>query len=270
MSQLGLYREIYTLELRRRMAYRSEFWFSFLGVLLANLAVAYYLWRAIFEAQGASVIEGFTLPGIILYYLLVPLVEGITRSHEPGFLSYEVYEGTLTRYLVYPLSFFPYQFAITLAGATIAVVQMLLVLGVYSLVTDFPAEMTVTWASLAVGLGTAVAAGVLNFVMVSMVEMTAFWAENIWSLNVMLMFVTRILGGAMLPLALFPETMQRILAATPFPYLVSFPIQAMAGKLDGATWSRGIFIMLAWAVAFMLVNRLVWRRGNLRYTGVGI
>ena len=52
--QLSLYREVYSLELRKRMTYRTEFWFRFLGVLFANLLAAYFLWGAVFTARPVS------------------------------------------------------------------------------------------------------------------------------------------------------------------------------------------------------------------------
>lgn len=265
----GLYREIYSLELRRRMAYRSEFWFKFLGVLFANLAAAYFLWKAVFAVRGAEALGGFTLSGMVLYYLIVPLIEGISRPQEQGFLSFSIYDGTLSRYLVYPVSFFPYQYVVSLATATMAVFQMCLVLGIYALVTDFPPEMVITPTTLFLGICTAFAASLLNFILVSIVEMAAFWAENVWSLSVMLMFSVRLLGGAMLPLTLFPEAMQRIIMATPFPYMVFFPIQALTGKLSMLEWSRGMGVLIAWTLALSLLNWVIWRRGNLRFTGVG-
>lgn len=270
MSAAGLYREVYSLELRKVMTYRTEFWFKFLGVLFANMAVAYFLWSAVYEVRGVDSLAGFTLRGMVLYYMLVPLIEGISRSLNPGFLSWEIYEGGLTRFLVYPVAYFPYQYVVTLARATMAVIQMALVLAVYALVTDFPPEFTITPATVLLGIGTAVAASLLNFALVAVIEMVAFWADNVWSLSVMLMFTIRLLGGGMIPLALFPETFRDALAWLPFQYLVYFPIQAFTGQLAAADWTRGMAVMMSWTVAVALLASVVWKRGNLKYTGVGI
>jgi ABC-2 type transport system permease protein len=269
VSAVGLYKAVYSLELRRLMAYRTDFWVKFLGVLLANLAAAYFLWTAVFAARGEATLGGFTLSGMVLYYMLVPLIEGISRSHNQGFLSWEVYDGSLTRYLVYPVSYFPYQYTVAIASSTIAVIQLLLVLGIYVIFRDFPPDLAVTPASLALGLVTALAASILNFVMISVVEMAAFWADNVWSLSVMLLFAVRLLGGAMIPLTLFPDGAQQLLMLTPFPYLVAFPIQALTGQLTAGAWGQGMTVMLAWTCGIAMTVGFIWRRGNLRYTGVG-
>lgn len=267
---LGLYREVYSLEFRRLMTYRSEFWFRFVGTLLATLAMAYFLWSAVYEARGATEIEGYSLKGMVLYYLLLPLVTGISRGQEAVTVSWEIYDGSLTRFLVYPVSYFPYQYVVALAGKTLAALQLVIVVTLFTWISDFPPEMAVTPASVALGILTALVASLLSFAMVSVVEMTAFWADNVWSLNVMLMFSVNLLGGGMLPLALFPETLQQILALTPFPYVVSFPLLTLTGGLDAGQWARGMLAMTAWLGVILGLGALVWRRGMLRYTGVGI
>ncbi|TWW08288.1 hypothetical protein E3A20_25840 [Planctomyces bekefii] len=53
-----LYFEIYTLQMRKLMAYRAEFWFRFLGGLFANATVAYFLWKAVFAVGDAPTLGG--------------------------------------------------------------------------------------------------------------------------------------------------------------------------------------------------------------------
>lgn len=267
---LALLWQAYSLELRRTFAYRFEFWFRFFGVMFATLGIAYFLWKAVYAATGKDQIEGYSFGAMMLYYLLEPLLNNIVRAKEGGFLSWEIYGGTLTRYLVYPMPFFPYEFVIGLGSATIAVAQTLAAVGIVALFMDFPADVALTPATLALGIVTALIASLLSFALQCLAEMVAFWADNVWSLNVMLMFCIRLLGGAMLPLALFPDWLQKALAYTPFPYLVSFPIQTALGRLDAATWAHHLVMTLLWTAALGLVGALMWKRGNLRYTGVGI
>lgn len=259
-----------TLELRRAFAYRTEFWLRFLGLLAAQVVIAYYLWRAVYAQSGTTMIGGYSFRGMVLYYVLVPLVENVSRPTDRSLIAAEIYSGTLTRYLVYPMPFFPYKYATTLATTVVAGTQLVLLLAVFGMAGVFPAEFAVTPASVAMGLVAGVAASVLNFVLVALVEMAAFWADNVWSLNVMLAFVVRLLGGAMLPLALFPGAVQGILALTPFPYLVSFPVLALAGRIDLAEWLRGLGVLSGWALVVAGLLAVVWRRGQRTYTGVGI
>ena len=100
--------------------------------------------------------------------------------------------------------------------------------------------------------------------------LVAFWADNVWSLNVMLRFTSELLGGMMLPLSLFPQWAQDVLVWTPFPYLFYVPVMTLLGRgrAGGVAAGRGRLGGLDRVERF--VSLAVWRRGTLAYTGVGI
>lgn len=270
-AQSRVFAQVFTLELRRQFTYRVDFWLTFAGTLTANVLLAHFLWTAVFRDAKAEVLAGYDLRSMILYYVLVALVENITRASIGfGAIANEIYEGTLTRYLVYPTPFFVFRAANVAASACLGLVQLTLALTVYFTLFGIPESMTLAPKTFLLGTVTACAACALNLVIISLVEMAAFWAENVWTLNVMLMFAMRLLGGALLPLALFPELARRFLPYLPFPYLLYFPIQAFTGQLSLAQWLKGMAIMGAWGAIFAVLAATVWRRGNLRFTGVGI
>ena len=79
-----------------------------------------------------------------------------------------------------------------------------------------------------------------------------------------------LLGGAMLPLSLFPDRVQEFLHWLPFVYLFEFPTLVVLGKVDFTQWCIGIGTCLLWCLVIGTLSVPVWRRGDLRYTGVGI
>jgi ABC-2 type transport system permease protein len=113
-------------------------------------------------------------------------------------------------------------------------------------------------------------AGILFYLMMSLVEMAAFWAENVWSLLVMLRFTVMFLGGVMVPISLFPDWLIQILKFTPFPYLVSFQVRTLIGQMSYELWFEGIAVLTIWIFIFAALNRVVLGLGLKRYTGVGI
>ncbi len=44
----------------------------------------------------------------------------------------------------------------------------------------------------------------------------------------------------------------------------------MLGEIHGAEWARGMAVAVLWCIVFLLLGRVIWWRGRLRYTGVGI
>jgi ABC-2 type transport system permease protein len=117
----------------------------------------------------------------------------------------------------------------------------------------------------------AVAVGnLLNFLIVWGVQSVAFWADNVWSLMVAHRFVSAILGGVMVPLSLFPEPLQRACAVLPYRACFALPAETLLGRAGPAEWGKGMAIALAWCLAVGIAGRLVWRRGDRQYTGVGM
>jgi ABC-2 type transport system permease protein len=258
----------YVNNLQRLLAYRAEFWMGFLGSLLSQFVVAFFLWKAIFHARGTDVIQGYSFGGLMLYYLLVPLVERVGHVQEMSGFSGEIYDGGLSRYLLYPVSYFRIKYAGNLAESTVYLGQLALILAVYAVLFGKPAGMTA--ASLARGLAALWASATLCFFLSAAVEMVAFWADNVWSLWVLVRMASSLLGGGMIPLAFFPGWARSALEWLPFGRLISFPIRCLLGEVGWAEWGAGLALAFGWAGILGAATALLWRRGLRSYAGVGI
>ncbi|MCE9614706.1 MAG: ABC-2 family transporter protein [Lentisphaerae bacterium] len=258
------------MEIRKVLSYRMDFWSQFLGSLLAQFGVAWFLWQAIYTTRGVDHVGAFSFTGMMLYYLAAPLAARMVQGGEMGDISEEIYNGTLTRYLVYPVSFFRYKLAAATAYVCIFAAQFALVMTLFAFTIGIPSEFSLSPASVAGGLACLLVAAYLNFVLVATLELIAFWADNVWSLVVIMRFLTSLLGGAMLPLALFPDWAHALLYRMPFAYLIAFPVETLLGLTSPARWVSGMLVVTAWAVVCTLLYRLVWERGQHQYSGVGI
>ena len=125
--------QVFLLELRRRMTYRSDFWINFFGQTIFSLLIAYYLWNSIFESTGKSEMNGFTMQGMIFYYLIAPLVFRIQQGQGIGFISREIYEGGLNKYLLYPVNYFKFKLSTYLATSFFYTIQLIVILIIYQL-----------------------------------------------------------------------------------------------------------------------------------------
>lgn len=261
---------VFTMELRKIISYRMDFWINFLGSLLAQFGVAWFLWRAVFEQQHLTRVGEFGFTALMLYYLAVPLLNRAIQGGEMGNISAEIYDGSLNRYLVYPVSFFRYKLAVGAAHSLVFLIQLAVVLMLYLLLFDLPAEFSITPLSVACGLGSILMGAYLYFVLVAAIELAAFWADNVWSLVVIMRFLTGLLGGVMLPLSLFPESLQPLLNALPFAHFVWLPARTLFGLSSPQQWLASLPVLLLWSGLATLAYVALWRRGQYRYTGVGI
>jgi ABC-2 type transport system permease protein len=258
----------YLIELKKMFSYRADFWISFIGNVLTQFGVAYFLWKAIFAARGVAEMEGYTFGGLMLYYLLVPLVGRVVFGQEMGFMSGEIYDGGLTRYLLYPVSYFRVKYSANLAQITLYLVQMLLTVAVF--LAFFRQPFSLGWRGFLMALPVFLLAGLMHFSITACLEMTAFWADNVWSILVFNRMITGLLGGGLIPLAFFPARLRAVIEYLPFSRLLSFPIRCLLGQVGVAEWAKGLGLTAVWGLIFAGIASVVWRKGLRGYSGVGI
>lgn len=235
----------------------------------AQVCVAYYLWAAIYEQRGTSEVGGYTFSGMILYYLVAATLYQMVQP-EIGVVLREIYDGTLTKYLFYPISFFQFKFIEHISQMLLVGVQLVLAIFIYRWLVGFPAGVELgPWQILGACVA-AVFAGYLYFIMTAAIEVLGFWVETVWGLVVMLQIVTSLLGGKLLPLTLFPDWAQRVMEYLPFPYVVSFPTQVLLGAVGVQEFFMGLSISFAWSVAVTGFALFVWNRGSYQYSGTGM
>ncbi|MDX2177094.1 MAG: ABC-2 family transporter protein [Candidatus Sumerlaeia bacterium] len=267
-----LFLAIAGMQARKLMSYRADFWITTLATLAVAFGVVFFMWEAIFRDSGAATISGFSFKGMMLYYLTTLLITKFVwgGEGEGGAMADDIYSGGLSRYIVYPTSYFPFKYAERLGAMLPALAQMLVLGGVVFVVVDLPPEVNFTVAGMAMGLVSLLLANLLNFAILAPIEGVAFWADNVWSLTVIARFGVSILGGSMLPLALYPDWARETLWWLPFAHIYHAPANVILGKLGPAEWLASVGIALGWIAAISLLTRLVWRAGHRQYTGVGI
>ncbi len=262
-------RDLLTTEIRRRMSYRADFWISAFASLAVRMAVSWFIVKAVFEGSGRPAIAGYDANGMFLYYVAAILVGKLvqTTELEQG-ISQDIYEGGLTRFLLYPAPYGVVKYMQQLGALGPALVQILLFGAWIPFVLGFPREISA--AGIMMGAGAILMANLLQFLITFPIQLVAFWADNVWSLMVMHRFAAALLGGMLAPLSLFPETAQRVLEALPFRYLFAFPVETLLGRISPGEWAAGMAVGLGWCGVMTLIGRAVWRRGTFQYTGVGI
>ena len=268
--RLRLFRDIFSIEARKLMSYRADFWINTLVGSLANFALVYFLWSAIFK-EPEQTIGGYSFDGMVLYYVFVILLGRlVTGPSNPTDIAQDIYDGVLSRYLLFPASYVGIKYAQRLGLLLPSLLQMVVLFALYAALLPFPPEVVITPLSVGMAVVSLAVANALYFALSSILQLVSFWADNVWSLVVMMVFTSRFLGGSMVPLGTFPEGLRTWLAALPFGYLYGFPIDTLMGRVDPAAWATGLVISLVWLAALVFAGRLVWRRGMLQYSGVGI
>lgn len=271
LASLRKYVKIFRVTLIERMTYRADFllttFLRFLPMLTTVL-----LWKAIYDASGASDLNGFAYDEMIAYLLLV----NISRvfSSMPGLaggIAREIRDGSLKKYLVQPLDMLNYLTAYRVAHKVAYIVASALPYGLlFFLCRDFfvghvPTDAA-TWLAYLVSLALAFLVG---FYFEACVGMVGFWFLEVTSLLYIVMTLNFFVSGHMLPLDLLGHPWSDLLKALPFQYMAYFPAVVFLKKIQGSELLFGLAGELIWALAFLALARWLFRRGLKRYSAFG-
>jgi ABC-2 type transport system permease protein len=263
------YLRIFRASLVERMAYRGDF---LVGTLLRFLPMitTILLWQAIYAGSGRSDLDGFRYREMIAYLLLTHISRMF--SSMPGLaagIARDIREGTLKRYLIQPLDLIGYLLSYRVAHKVAYIVTSALPYGILfflcrSYFDGLPGPATM--AAYAVSL---VLSFLIGFFFEACVGMVGFWFLEVTSLLYIVMTLNFFVSGQLLPLDLLPQPWAGLLKALPFQYMAYFPAVVFLGKVRGQALVLYLIGELAWALAFMVLARVLYRLGLRRYSAYG-
>jgi ABC-2 type transport system permease protein len=207
---------------------------------------------------------------MISYYLIVTIVDALTGVTEDDWqIAGDIKDGRISQFLLKPVDYLTYRFCLFGAGrliymavAVIPVTLFILYLRKYFM---FPAEWsTVAWFGVSLVMTAA-----LQFLISYTLALLAFWLLEISTLIFIVFAFEYIAGGHLFPLDILPPTAAKVLAFTPFPYQMFFPVSIYVGKVSGAALYKGLLIQAMWVLTAYIGARLMWNRGIRKYSAVG-
>lgn len=266
-----LFLRVAGMEVRRTLTYRFDFWAQAVLGFLAEWALAWFLWHGVFAASGAAEIGGLGRDEAVRYTLLAALAGKLMRGTGlEGAIAQEIYDGSLSRWCVYPVSLYGFKYAQHVGTVLPGMLQLALFGLAWAALAGPAAFDGVTPLSVLLSLLCLAAGHALLFALAWPVQGVAFWAENVWSLLVALRFVAGLLGGQLLPLSVFPAWAQPVLELLPFRFLFSFPVEVLTGRVGPAGCATGLLVALGWWLALRALGAWVWGRGARVYSGAGM
>ncbi|BAB77715.1 ABC transporter permease [Anabaena sp. FACHB-709] len=215
-------------------------------------------------AQGGTF--GLSPVDFARYFLTVFVVRQISIVWVIWEFEKEVVEGKLSPKLLQPLDPVWHHVASHLSERVARIPFAILLIGLFFLLYPqalwFPTVSQLLLFTVAVTL-----AFVLRFVIQYTFAMFAFWTERANAIENFWFLFYLFLSGLIAPLDVFPEPVKAIVLFTPFPYLINFPASLLVGlPVDIA---RGFLSLVAWIFIFWVANRLLWRAGLKKYSGMG-
>ncbi|MCS7251543.1 MAG: ABC-2 family transporter protein [Anaerolineae bacterium] len=247
----------------RTLEYRVQIviWILSGAVPLVMLAV----WLSL--AQEGP-IGSFDVGTFVGYYLAAIFLRRMTGVWIIWDLERDIRTGGLGARLLRPLHPLHYDLARTVASRPF---QALLVGPPIALVLYlYPGpQLDLSLINLIRVMGATFMAMLLEFFFQYAIGLTAFWTSQAVAIHEVWFFIKSLGSGYVIPLALMPEGIQRLLEWTPFPLLLSFPLEMMLGRLPSEQIVRGFVGQGLWLLLAITLITFLWRLGIRRYEAFG-
>ena len=107
----------------------------------------------------------------------------------------------------------------------------------------------------------------IAFLLQSLIAAFCFWNEKASALERLLFVPYLFLSGLLAPIASFPESTQKLVHLTPFPYLINFPAKVLAGIPTDIY--IGLGSQLIWIGVLLPLVIILWKAGVKNYTAMG-
>lgn len=255
------------MNLKAQLAWRADVIFNMLFTV-SKILFAYLLWGIIFQQK--DLVAGFTFHGMLSYYIISSFLSQLEMSDGiSGEIFWRIRNGTFTNYMVLPVSTEGYFIAMEigvvlfyLAFDFLAAVIWIFLFRIQFVFTQDP--LIIVCALLMVLLG-------LLF-MVQLNYYLGILTLKYQNIDTFLMIKNNLISlvtGTIVPLALFPEKIVRLMSCLPFYYVTYLPSMLLTGRCGGEALP-GILIMTFWCVFMQIVITATWNSYRKKYDGVGI
>jgi ABC-2 type transport system permease protein len=244
-------------------AYRIEFLFDIIGSAAVPAAIQWVLWYAMFRLGGADMVAGMTYAQLIHYTMVSVLFTQIRGGDNDFELVEMVRTGRLSNFLLRPVGVVEFVYIrgvapkLFLAGLCLAVgIGITLWLGVN------PARMFGAMFLALIG-------NIIHYQIGAALATVSFYWEEGHSILMVKNLVVSLLSGELIPLNMFPESVQWIWKSTPFYLYVFAPTQYALGRTSHSELLLQIGIGMIWMIAAWAAIRISWGVGIKRYLSLG-
>lgn len=242
---------------KQNTVYRIEWLLGILNSVI-QIFISVAIWKALYGSRVE--VNGIEFSIVVTNFIISLGLSNIFTTNDFAIQS-KIMNGSIANELLKPIDFRKLLLAQTLAGIT------------FKFLSNFLPTLIIT----AIVFGMVPPVSVVNFLLylVSMllgfcvlwclsliIQMTAFWIINVWSIATIKNVFVTVFTGAVLPLYFMPEPIMRIINFTPFDSVYFIPLQIYLGNVS--YYELGLFFLkqIVWIAILYSISVLMWHRGS--------
>ena len=269
MSEVGKWWATFRVSWTQYLAYKLNFLLLVIGPVLVFFFIRYNLWKSIYTLEGIDTLQGYDFKTMLTYQVWVMIIGFLGQGYNGRNLAEDIRLGRISSYLIYPFSFWRFHAGNFLAFQGIQILVSVVTLAAVVAQGWVPLNSALQVSAVFTGFLYTLCVGFFWFQMSYIIGIMAFWLDETWVIRVMMITVSQFFSGALLPLEIFPEVLQKALLYSPFPYLTHVPVKLFMGDYTGSLMTA--YLMLGfWTAVLLIAGRLLWDKGIRNYTAAGI
>jgi len=238
---------------------------QYLGNLISRgLAITLRIWvfsqlyRVTYAATHVEQIGGLTVAMVVWSLMFAQSFYSAGRPFPSRIIDEEIKSGAFAYAVNKPYSYPLFHFAGYLGRAVPHTITTVALGTIAALILVGPIPLQ----PIAIGLGAILLffGYTLEFLMTFLIGLTAFWIEDTSAFTWIYSKGQMVFGGLILPIALFPTTLQRIAELLPFSQLFYGAARLMV-QFDIHLFFRFLAIQLAWIAVFAVLVSILFNKG---------
>lgn len=263
------YWRIFLISFEQEFAYRLNFVLWRVRNVF-QILLTYFLWSTVF-ANPETQVFGYDRAKILTYVFGIMIVRALVFSARAMDVSSDIAQGDLSNYLLKPISYFKYWFTRDVSSKALNLIFAAIEFAALFVILKPPFFFQVNAISLFAFSLSIVLAILIYFFILFLISSIPFWAPEIgWGSHFLVtVVIIEALSGALFPINILPGVLQSVIMATPFPYLIYFPVEVYLGNISGAALVGGLMIAAAWAGVLWFSLNFIWQRGLKAYQAFG-
>lgn len=248
------------------LSYRLNFIMWRFRVVL-QLLTMFFLWNTLISKNSS--LFGYSQSQMLTYILGTSLMSSIVIATRTMEIGDQINNGTLSNFLIKPLSYMKYWFARDLGDKAMnlgfAFIEICLLIVIFRPALFIQLDPMFLFFAIV----SAFISMVMYFFFNYLLGLFGFWSNEIWGPRFIFWILLNFFAGSLFPLDILPQAVFNVLKFLPFTYLLYFPIKIYLGQLSIQFIVEGLVISILWTVTLYLLVHLVWIKGLKVYGSEG-
>lgn len=256
---MRVYLAYFILAFRNNTVYRIQYLMGLVNTCL-QIFISCMIWRALYS--DIDNVKGITYAVVVTNFIISQGL-GNAFSTNDFAIQHKLWDGSIAMDLLKPIDMQLVIIMQNLGNIMFNLITNFLPALMISIII-FPVMppngiMNFLFFLISIVLGFLILGAVSNIV-----QMSAFWIMNVWSVSTIKNVLIGVLAGSSLPLWFMPGFMMKIIEFTPFDSIYYMPIRIYLGQ---NSWNDIMYCymkQILWFIILFIIGQIMWTKGKKR------